>query len=174
MILRPPYIWGPGSRAIHEITAKVRSGQFLWVEGGKVPFEMVHVDNVAEAVVRALTHGFNRGVYIVTDDRPMTAKGFLKPLLAAEGVTPTNRSVRIAWARPAAVAIEALWRALRLPTNPPLSRFQLDFIGRPRRYRIDRAKAELGYRPVRTLEDGLAEVRAWHARRLAERIVPAT
>jgi 2-alkyl-3-oxoalkanoate reductase len=165
VILRPPYIWGAGNKTIEDIADKAEIGQFLWIDGGNVPIEMVHADNVAEAVMCALERGAHGAVYIVTDDRSMSAKAFLKPLLAARGVTLSNRSARASLARPAAVAIEAVWRALRINTVPPLSRFQLDFVALPRRYCIDRAKCELGYRPMRTLEEGLAEVRAWSAAR---------
>ncbi|MBU6378528.1 MAG: NAD(P)-dependent oxidoreductase [Gammaproteobacteria bacterium] len=168
VLLRPPYIWGAGNRTIDDIAARARSGQFVWIDGGKVPIEMVHVDNVVEATISALTRGEHGAVYIVTDDRPMSAKAFLKPLLAARGVALSNRSARGALARPAAAAVEAVWHSLQIKAVPPVSRFLLDFVGLPRRYRIDRAKRDLGYRPVRTLEDGLAEVVAWsqfHARR---------
>jgi hypothetical protein len=57
-----------------------------------------------------------------------------------------------------AAGIEAVWRLLGLKSTPPLSRFQLDFIALPRRYDLGKSQRELGYKPVRTFEQGIAEM----------------
>ena len=36
-----------------------------------------------------------------------------------------------------------------------------DFIALPRRYRIDRIRRDLGYHPIRSFEEGMAEIRAY-------------
>ena len=59
---------------------------------------------------------------------------------------------------PLAAGVEAAWRLLGLKSVPPLSRFQLDFVALPRRYDLGKSRRELGYRPVRTFEQGIAEM----------------
>jgi 2-alkyl-3-oxoalkanoate reductase len=158
IILRPAFIWGQGGEQLDKLVDKVKSGQFMWVDHGDVAMEMVHVDNVVECVRQALTQGGSGQVYWVTDGRPMPARAFLGALLRARGVEVPDKSMPASLARPVAAGVEALWRLLGLKSVPPLSRFQLDFIALPRRYDLGKSQRELGYRPVRTFEQGLAEM----------------
>ena len=160
IILRPTFIWGQGGEQLDKVIDKVRRGQFMWIDHGAAPMEMVHVDNVVEAVRLALTQGRSAQVYWVTDGRPMPARAFLGALLGARGVEAPAKSVPAGLARPLAAAVEAVWRLLGLKSVPPLSRFQLDFIALPRRYDLGKSQRELGYSPVRTFEQGLAEMQA--------------
>lgn len=158
IILRPTFIWGQGGEQLDKVVDKVKSGQFMWVDHGDVPMEMVHVDNVVEAVRLALTQGLAGQVYWVTDGRPMSAREFLGALLHTRGVEAPAKSLPGGLARPVAACMEAVWRLLGLRSVPPLSRFQLDFIALPRRYDLGKSQRELGYTPVRTFEQGIAEM----------------
>jgi nucleoside-diphosphate-sugar epimerase len=158
IILRPTFIWGQGGEQLDKVVDKVRRGQFMWIDQGEVSMEMVHVDNVVEAVRLALTQGGSGQVFWVTDGRPMPAREFLGALLRARGVEAPNKSMPGSLARPVAAGVEAVWRLLGMASVPPLSRFQLDFIALPRRYDLGKSQRELGYQPVRTFEQGLAEM----------------
>jgi nucleoside-diphosphate-sugar epimerase len=52
------------------------------------------------------------------------------------------------------------WRTLPLPGQPPLTRFAYWVSAQECTIRIDKAREQLSYRPVRSVEDGLAELRA--------------
>jgi len=158
IILRPSFIWGPSGQ-VEQLLKKVRSGQFAWVDHGRAPMEMSHVENVVSAILLALEGGQSGRVYFVTDAAGLSVREVLGGIIEAVGLTPPSRSIPLALARPLAGAVEALWSVLRLRSTPPLSRFQLDFVALPRRYRIDRARAELGYKPVMSFDAGLAEIR---------------
>jgi hypothetical protein len=158
IILRPAFIWGQGGEQLDRVVDKVRSGQFMWIDHGDVSMEMVHVDNVVEGVRLALTQGGSGQVYWLTDGRPMPVREFLGALLRARGVEAPDKSMPGSLARPVAAGIEAVWRLLGLKSTPPLSRFQLDFIALPRRYDLGKSRRELGYKPVRTFEQGIAEM----------------
>jgi nucleoside-diphosphate-sugar epimerase len=158
IILRPPFIWGHGDKQLDTIINKIASRQFIWVDHGQAVMEMVHVENLVEAIRLALTNGKSKNVYFVSDDHPMTAKAFLTALLQTRGITPPQTSVSSVLAKPLARLTESLWRGLRIKSAPPLSRFQLDFIALPRRYRVDKIKHELGYRPVYSFETGVEEM----------------
>ncbi len=160
IILRPTFIWGPGVKALETMVAKIHSGEFMWIDQGSSPFEMVHVDNVVEAIVRSLRAGRDGGIYFVTDGQPMTVRDFLSALIGTTGTALPRKNMNGAVARFAAGLVESVWRLLGIRKHPPLSRFELAFVSQPRRYRIDRIRAELGYQPVVNLELGLAEMRA--------------
>lgn len=161
IILRPSFIWGPGGQ-IEQVLTKVRSGQFLWVDHGRAPMETSHVDNVVEGIVLALEKEKPSGVYFITDAAGRTVREVLGGLITANGLTPPTRSLPLWLARPLAGLTEAIWSSLRLRSTPPLSRFQLDFVALPRRYSINLAHKGLGYTPIISFEDGLAEIAAAH------------
>ena len=160
VILRPTFIWGPGSGTAALLAEKARGGQFMWVDQGAHPFEAVHVDNVVEAIVKSLSAGKSGRAYLVTDDTPTTTRAFLGAMIEGEGV-PVPKASMPGWlVRPLAGLVEALWRLLRLRAAPPLSRFEWAFVGMPRRYDISATREELGYAPVVAQAEGLKALRA--------------
>ena len=59
-----------------------------------------------------------------------------------------SRSLPSAIARPVAAAIESLWRALGIASEPPLTRHAAGLMSCDCTLRIDKARSELGYEPV--------------------------
>lgn len=159
IILRPTFVWGKGVPALKDIVDKVNSGQFMWIDKGQVVIELVHVDNVVEAIRLALTRGENKHIYYVTDDHPRTVREILTTLLATQGVTPPEKSIPNKLARTLAGTIEGVWRLLPIRMAPPISRFEWSFVGLPRRYNIGKIKKDLGYQPVTRWEQGVKEMR---------------
>lgn len=160
IILRPTFIWGPGVKALETMAGKVRSKDFMWVDEGRSIMEMVHVDNVVEAIVLSLARGADKSIYYVTDNNPMPVREFLGKLLAAAGVEPPSKNINGAVASFAARVMEAIWKLFGIRSAPPLSRFELAFVSQPRRYKLDRIQKELGYTPIRSLEEGLRTLRS--------------
>lgn len=93
LILRPTFIWGPGVAALDTFVEKVETEQFIWIDKGQVMVEMVHVDNVAEAIVLATVKGRSGEIYFVTDGQARPAKEFLTDLLATRGGSIPDRSL---------------------------------------------------------------------------------
>ncbi len=158
IILRPTFIWGKGVKALETMKQKVAAGQFMWIDGGQTVIEMVHVDNVVEAIVKALTGGTDRSIYYVTDDRPMKVIDFFSALFRAVGIEPPKKNMNGTLAGVVAAAVEGLWKLLGVRKAPPLSRFELAFVAQPRRYKIAKIRRDLGYTPIVSLEEGLREL----------------
>jgi hypothetical protein len=59
-----------------------------------------------------------------------------------------------------AAGSEAAWRLLRLSGEPPLTRLAVWLSSQECTIRIDKAREELGYAPVISRADGLAELAA--------------
>ncbi|HEX2086773.1 MAG TPA: NAD-dependent epimerase/dehydratase family protein [Solirubrobacteraceae bacterium] len=161
VVVRPRFVWGAGDTTLlPQIVAQMRSGQWAWVGGGRHRTATTHVDNTVEGLVLAATRGRDRGVWFVTDGGSVVFRDFLTELARTQGVEPPDRSIPAPVARGAAIAAEALWRALRLPGHPPLTRFASWVASDECTISIARAREELGYAPVRTREEGLAELRS--------------
>jgi nucleoside-diphosphate-sugar epimerase len=75
-----------------------------------------------------------------------------------QGVTPTGRSVPAPVANAVATVGETAWRMLSLPGRPPLTRLAVWLSALETTIDITRARTELGYAPVRTIDEGLEEL----------------
>jgi nucleoside-diphosphate-sugar epimerase len=140
-----------------QFTAAVEAGQFSWIDHGRHIMDFVHVDNLAEAALLALSRGRPGGTYYVTDGTPMPIREFFTPLLATQGVDVSGlRSVPMAVAAPIGAVLDAGARLLRRPEPPALSNLITAFMGRDRSYDISAARRELGYQPVVAFADGFA------------------
>lgn len=159
IILRPTFIYGKGGTAIETIKQKIQSGGFSWIDKGNIKVEMVYVENVVEAIVKAFDNGKNNSVYNVTDHSCLTAKQFFTDLMALENVTIAEKSIPSFIAKPIASIVESIWKLLGLKTNPLLTRFDLSFLAMNRQYKTDKSINELGYKPIYSTEQALNEMK---------------
>jgi nucleoside-diphosphate-sugar epimerase len=158
-IVRPRFVWGRGDTSLlPAIVAMVTSGRFRWVGGGHHLTATTHIDNTVEGLWLAGMRGPAGGVWFVTDGEPVDFREFLTALVGTQGVEIPDRSVPPRVADAAARASEWLWRRLKRPGNPPLTRFAVWVSSQECTIDISRAERELGYRPVTSRADGLAEL----------------
>jgi nucleoside-diphosphate-sugar epimerase len=160
VVVRPRFVWGRGDTTLLPVmTEMVRSGRFAWVGGGRHRTSTTHVDNVVHGLLLGAERGAPGGVYFVTDGEPVVFRDFVTRLLATQGVTPPGRSLPTALARAVAATGETAWRLLPLPGRPPVTRLAVWVSALETTIDITRARTELGYAPVRTIEEGLEELR---------------
>jgi nucleoside-diphosphate-sugar epimerase len=161
VVVRPRFVWGRGDTTLlPAITQMVRSGRFRWIGGGRQLSATTHIDNTVEGLWLAATRAPAGGVYFVTDGEPVVFRDFLTEMLGTQGVTIPDRSVPAPVARAAAAASEWIWRLLKRPGSPPLTRFAVWVSSQECTIDISRAERELGYRPVVSREEGFAELRS--------------
>jgi nucleoside-diphosphate-sugar epimerase len=159
VVIRPRFVWGRGDTTLlPTLVELVRSGGFRWVGGGRHLTDTTHVDNTVEGLVLGATKAPAGSVYFVTDGERVVFRDWLSQFLGTQGVSIPDKSVPVPVARVAAVAGERAWRLLRRPGSPPLTRFAFWVSSQECTIDISRARDELGYRPVRTREEGLAEL----------------
>jgi nucleoside-diphosphate-sugar epimerase len=160
VVVRPRLVWGPDDTTLLPVLADaVRAGRFAWIGGGRHRTSTTHVDNVVEGLLRGAERGRPGAAYFVTDGEPVVFREFLTGLLATRGLRPPDRSLP----RPAAAALaaagELAWSKLGLRGQPPLTRLAYWVSGLECTLDTSRARHELGYQPVRTVEEGLAGLR---------------
>jgi nucleoside-diphosphate-sugar epimerase len=161
VVVRPRFVWGRGDTTLlPAMTEMVRSGRWAWIGGGRQRTSTTHVDNVVHGLLLAAQRGARGGVYFVTDGEPVVFRDFVTRLLATQGVTPPGRSVPAGVARLVAAASETAWRLLPLPGRPPLTRFAVWVSALETTIDITRARTELGYEPVRTIDEGMEELQS--------------
>ena len=161
VVLRPRLVWGPGDTTIlPALKDAVEKGRFSWIGGGGHLTSTTHVDNVVEGLVLAATHGQPGNAYFVTDGEPVVFREFVTELVGTAGVEMPDRSVPVAVAKPLAGAAEGMWGALRRKSPPPLTRLAVWLSALECTIDISKARTELGYEPVKSIEEGMAELRA--------------
>jgi nucleoside-diphosphate-sugar epimerase len=162
--VRPRLIWGPGDGTwLPGLKEKVDSGVFRWIDDGKYLGSTCHVDNVVEGMVLAAEKGQPGASYFITDGPPKTFREFVTAYLATVGVAPGDASVPGWLMRGVGASVEATWRILPLNSAPPLNRVEVTMVSHPMVLDDSKARTELGYRPVISVERGMAEL----GRRLA-------
>jgi nucleoside-diphosphate-sugar epimerase len=160
VVLRPRLVWGAGDATLlPAIADAVRAGRFAWIGGGGHLTDSTHVDNVVEGLVLTAVKGRPGEAYFVTDGEPVVFREFVTELLETQGIEPPARSVPAPLAGVVAGGSEAVWRLFRLGGEPPLTRLALWLSSQECTMVISKARAELGYEPVRSRADGLAELR---------------
>jgi nucleoside-diphosphate-sugar epimerase len=161
VVVRPRFVWGRGDTTLlPAMTAMVRAGRFRWIGGGTHLTATTHVDNTVEGLWLGATKAPGGGVWFVTDGEPVVFREFVSRLLETQGVTPPEGSLPPAVARVAAPASERVWRLLGRGGHPPLTRFATWLMSQECTIDISRAERDLGYKPIKTREEGLAELAA--------------
>jgi nucleoside-diphosphate-sugar epimerase len=161
VVVRPRFVWGRGDTTLLPAMVNlVRSGRFAWIGGGRHLTATTHVDNAVEGLMLGATRGAPGNSYFVTDGDPVVFREFVNELLSSQGVEAPNRNIPTSVAKGLAVAGEAAWHALPLPGRPPLTRFAYWVSAHECTIKIDKAREQLGYDPVRSKQEGLAELRA--------------
>jgi nucleoside-diphosphate-sugar epimerase len=157
--LRPRFVWGKGDTTLlPEMVATVESGRFAWIGGGRNVTATTHVDNVVEGLVLAAAKGRSGEAYFVTDGKPVVFREFITALLRTQGVEPPSRSLPAWTAAPLARVCEAAWKALPLSGTPPMTSFRSWLLTQECTIDIAKARDELGYEPIVSREQGLAEL----------------
>ncbi len=159
--IRPRFVWGPRDGSVlPSILRMARAGSFAWIDRGRARTSTTHVYNVVHGLTLALTRGEGGRAYFLADDGERTVREFLTALAATAGGDLGSRSVPRVVARSAARVIEGVWRLFGVKRAPPMTRFAIDMLSSSVTVDTRRARAELGYAPVISVEEGLRRMRA--------------
>jgi nucleoside-diphosphate-sugar epimerase len=161
VVVRPRLVWGEGDTTILPgVVEAVRAGRFRWIAGGRHETSTTHVDNVVQGLVLGAEQGRPGEAYFVTDGDPVVFRDFITELVGTHGVEIPDKGVPKGLASAVAAGSEAVFRTLRLKGPPPLTRMAYWLSALECTIDISKAREELGYAPVRTIEDGMAELRS--------------
>jgi nucleoside-diphosphate-sugar epimerase len=160
VVVRPRLIWGAGDTTLlPQLIEGVRTGRFLWVDGGMFLTSTTHVDNVCEGLMLAADRGRGGQVYFVTDGAPIPFREFMTALFATQGVDPGDKKIPHFVALAFAAACEWLWDSFKLKGRPPATRMAVRLGGEEVTVDDSKARRELGYVGRVTREAGLAVMR---------------
>jgi nucleoside-diphosphate-sugar epimerase len=93
VVIRPSHVYGPGGWYGEELVPRLRQpGRFAVIGGGANLWDVVHVEDVAEAILLAAeSDAANGRIYHVADDEPITYYDFMALTAAELGVGRPRR-----------------------------------------------------------------------------------
>ena len=163
--LRPHLIWGPGDpHILPRLAARAKRGT-LALPGPDKIVDTIFVENAARAHVLALQELAGAGrcagqPYFVTNNEPMPQGEIISRLLAAIGLEVRIRAMPVRLGLAAGAVCEFLWRTLRLPSEPPVTRFAVEQLATAHWFDTTAAARDFGYRPTVTIAEGLERLKS--------------
>lgn len=164
--LRPHLIWGPGdNHIVPRVLAQARSKKLRRIGAGNPRVDTTYIDNAADAHINAayaLMDNPNVAgrAYFISQGQPIGIWTIIDGILDAGGLPPLDRTVPRWAAMAVATVLEAVYRALRIQSEPRLTRFVVRELTSEHWFDIGAARSALGYKPEVTIEEGLRRLKA--------------
>jgi len=160
VILRPRFVWGrDDTTALPTLMEAVRSGKFAWISGGSYLTSTTHIANLCHAVELALSKGQGGEVYFISDGDPLPFRTMVSALIETQGHPVPEKTVPRFVVRAVAAVGDLLGRVSGGRIVPPLTLQTYATSAVEVSFDIGKARRELGYVPVISREEGLAELR---------------
>ncbi len=157
VVLRPRGIYGAGDTALlPRLLRAARARPLPLLRGGQAEIDLTHVSDVVRGVEAALTQGVTGRVYHMSGGEVLAVRDIVDRVCARAGVMARWRSVPLPLAMAAARVAEAACHALPDAPEPPVTRYAVALFAYRQSLDLSRAKAELGWVPRVTFEEGLA------------------
>lgn len=164
--LRPHLIWGPRDRhLIPRLLERARSGRLRRVGDGTNLIDMIYVENAAEAHLQA-ADALQPGspvagrAYFLSQGEPVRCWGWIDELLAMAGLPPVAKAISLQTAWRIGWLFECIWLALRLRSDPPMTRFLAAQLATSHYFDITAARRDFGYVPNISKEEGMRRMAA--------------
>ncbi len=164
VVIRSSAVWGPGDTVIlPRLTKAAKKGILLFVGRGDRWVSPCYVENLVQALILAGEMEKAVGnIYFINDSVKIDHQHFVSRLLQAAGINwSPGVSVPYFLAYGLATMFDIGTRILKSKKPPFLTKFAVAALAGSRTYSIEKAKRELGYRPVINFEEGLRRLGDW-------------
>jgi nucleoside-diphosphate-sugar epimerase len=147
---------------IPRVVDRAWAGKLRIVGDGLNKVDVVHVENAADAQIRAQValerqEGCGRA-YFITQGEPVVLWDWINDLLQRLGVAPVEKQISLKSAYRVGAVMEGVWKTLRLKGEPPMTRFVATELAKDHYFDISAARQNLGYQPAMTTEQGVEEL----------------
>jgi 2-alkyl-3-oxoalkanoate reductase len=165
IVLRPHLIWGPGDpHLVPRILSRAK--RLRQVGAGENRVDTIYIDNAALAHVLAEARlrdnpALSGRVYFISQDEPLPLWDMINAILKAGGLPPVRRRIAPGLAWGVGALCEAIYGALGIKAEPPMTRFVARELATAHWFDISAAKRDLGYAPEVTTAQGLERLAEW-------------
>lgn len=165
--LRPHLIWGEGDpHLLPRVINRHKKGKLRIVGEGGNKVDLTHVDNVVhahfcamEALLKNSTLGGN--AYFIGQNEPVNLWDWLNEIFAMLDLPKLTKKISYQKAYLLGSSLEKIWGILRLRGEPPMTRFVANQLAHDHWFSIESAKKDIGYEPIRDMNDSLNESLTW-------------
>lgn len=159
--LRPRFVWGgDDSSALPQLIEAAKAGRLKWIGGGRYLTSTTHITNVVAGSLAALERGRSGQTYFISDGDPVEFRRFITALLASQGVEAPRGNVPRWLVKALIAAGTGLEKISARRIQPPMTWQEYATLGQEVTVDDQRARRELDYTPVLSIEQGLAELRS--------------
>lgn len=161
--LRPHLIWGAGDpHLVPRLLQRAAAGRLRVVGDGHNKVDLTYIDNAADAHIQAwvtLRSGSCGGrPYFITNDEPVVLWQWINQLLSMMDLPPVKKSISLPAAYRLGATLEFVYKTLRIPAEPPMTRFVAVELAKDHYFSTAAARNELGYIPRVSIEEGLGRL----------------
>jgi nucleoside-diphosphate-sugar epimerase len=158
------FLYGPNDRRhFVPLARSIERGFLPLVDGGRARLCSAYVDNLAVGVRLCLESAAAAGrTYVIGDGTPLTWRELFDRIADELGVRRPRLDLPARLVLPLARALERIVPRLGAYRDPGLTEYRVRLVSSDIVFRIDRARRELGYEPVVTVEEGLRRTVAWY------------
>lgn len=164
VVLRPSNVWGAGDTVIlPRVAAAAKKGVLIPMGSGLKTVTPCHVDNLAQALLLTVENDNAPGnIYFINDGIKIGYMDFLNGQLKASGIEwKPGFSIPYKVAYAMAATMEVIFKLMKSPKPPVLTRFAVAALAGSRSYSIHKARKELGYEPSADMAHGFKEMEEW-------------
>jgi nucleoside-diphosphate-sugar epimerase len=163
VVLRPRAVFGPGDNVLFPriLEAAARGKLPLFTgQDRAVMGDLIYIDVLCDYMLAAAMAPSISGSYNLTNAQPVEIQSLLLQILQRLGLPAPTRRVSVANALRAATVAEWIYRLLRLPGEPPITRFGVGVFAYSKTFDVSRTLSDLGP-PSVTLDEGVERFIAW-------------
>ncbi|WP_299973841.1 NAD(P)-dependent oxidoreductase [uncultured Pseudoteredinibacter sp.] len=159
LVIRPRFIWGPGDQTLLPAIEKMaKQNAWVWINHGQAMTSSTHIDNLIHAIKLALHKGEGGEAYFVLDDGDHSLRDMIEGMAASKQLQLGNKNLPLWLASALGAICENSWRWLNLSGEPPLNNYTVMVMSRNCTLKDDKARSELGYQPVISWDEGMANL----------------
>lgn len=164
VIIRPRGLFGIGDTSI--IPRLMRANKVIGIpvfNNGDNFVDITYVENAAHSIWLAMTvNGIDGAIYNITNDEPMAFKKILSIFLKEIGQKPRFLKLYYPVMSKIVGGIEWFYKIMKIKREPVFTRYTLMTLGFSQTLNIEKAKNELEYKPVYTIEEGIKKYAKWY------------
>lgn len=90
VILKPGFVYGPRTQIITHFANALLQGSAFWYKQGEGVFNGIYIDNLIEAIEKALVQKGDGQAFLLVDPEPMHWHSWMVPVAKALGFEPHN------------------------------------------------------------------------------------
>ena len=164
-VIRPGLVYGPGDLHLLGLFASIKKGLFRVIDGGQALLHPIYIDDLITAFLLCVERPEAAGrSYNIAGEQPVAIRELATAIAHAMSKELPRGSIP-PWLANLAADIFTILPGFQ-GERAPLTRSRVTFLTSSRVYDISRAKAELGFSPRVSLDEGMKETASWYHQHL--------